>query len=837
MTRLHLNQEEEFDNAIPLLTADEERKLNNEKVPETLPILALRNTVLYPGVVLPITVARDASLKLVRDAYNGTKLIGVVAQKDSEIEVPNPEDLFDIGTVASILKLIKMPDGSVSIVIQGKRRFSVRAYVQTEPYLMASVTAFDESSEVDRVELAARFRSIKDSATQIIRLNPNLPSEAEFAIQNIDSPTFLIYFIASNLPIEVEKKQAILEKATIIERADLLLGHLEHELQVLELSEEIRSRVKTDVDKQQREYILRQQMKAIQDELGENEFGNGEEVSDLRQRLEEKNLPESARKVVFKELEKLGRTNPMSPDYGVIRNYLDWIVDLPWHETSEDQLNIADAEATLNADHYGLEKVKKRILEYLAVLKLKGDMKAPILCFYGPPGVGKTSLGKSIARAIGREFVRMSLGGVRDEAEIRGHRRTYIGALPGRIIQGMKKAGTTNPVFILDEIDKVGTDFRGDPSSALLEVLDPEQNASFSDHYLEVEYDLSKVMFIATANSLSTIPGPLRDRMEIIEINSYTQDEKLSIAKQYLVPRRLTENGLKPDQFSIDDEALLHLIDGYTRESGVRQLERTIGSVVRGVAKKVAMEEATAAHISLADLESYLGPIKFESDIAERTSVPGVATGLAWTPVGGEILFVEASVHRGSGRMIVTGQLGEVMKESATAALSWVKANAEELGIPQDAFRYWDLHVHVPAGAVPKDGPSAGNAMISALTSIFTQRRVKHTIAMTGEITLRGAVLPVGGIKEKVLAAKRAGLDTVLLPERNKKDLAEIAPHAIEGMKFHYAKRIEDVVKLVLEKRPVMDPKEKFMISDAEKRGFSGLSATPEVPLSPPAQA
>ncbi|MBN8586759.1 MAG: endopeptidase La [Rhodothermia bacterium] len=836
MLPFYMQSDDDFDHSIPLLTADEEQKLNTEHLPDKLPILALKNTVLYPGVVLPITVGRDTSLKLVREAYNGTKKIGVISQKESEVEVPLPQDLYAVGTVASILKLIKMPDGTVSIVIQGKRRFEIREFVQEDPYLVATIMPYDEPSEENQIELTARVRSIKDLATQIIRLNPNLPSEAEYAIQNIDSASFLIYFIASNLQIEVEKKQAILEVKSLIERADLLLEHLEHELQVLELSEEIRSRVKTDVDKQQREYILRQQMKAIQDELGDSEFGNGDELNELRSRLAEKALPEHVKKAADKELDKLARTNPMSPDYSVLRNYVEWIADLPWEHYTEDHLKIRAAEEVLNEDHYGLEQVKKRILEYLAVLKLKGDMKAPILCFYGPPGVGKTSLGKSIARALGRKFVRISLGGVRDEAEIRGHRRTYIGALPGRIVQGLKKAGTSNPVFILDEIDKVGNDFRGDPSSALLEVLDPEQNNTFSDHYLELEYDLSKVMFIATANSLSTIPAPLRDRMEIIEINGYTLDEKLAISKQYLVPRRLAENGVDDSQFTIEDEALTDLIDGYTRESGVRQLERTIGSVVRGVAKKIAMEETTKEHVTAKDLEPYLGPVKFESDLAERTGVPGVATGLAWTPVGGDILFIEASVHRGNGRLIVTGQLGEVMKESASAALSWVKAHAETLEIPLDAFRYWDLHIHVPAGAVPKDGPSAGNAMISAITSIFTQRRIKHTVAMTGEITLRGAVLPVGGIKEKVLAAKRAGIETVIMPERNRKDLNEINKAALDGLKFYFVKRIDEVVKLALEKRPVNDPKEKFKLPDNEKS--SATSGTSEVPLIvPPAQA
>ncbi|MFB3132945.1 MAG: endopeptidase La, partial [Rhodothermales bacterium] len=582
--------------------------------------------------------------------------------------------------------------------------------------------------------------------------------------------------------------------------------------------EEIRSRVKSDVDQQQREYLLRQQMKAIQEELGESD--GTDELDQLRQRAEDKNMPEHALETVMKEIKKLSRINPAAPDYAVTRNYVDWILDVPWTEYSEDHLDINHAEVILEEDHYGLEMVKKRILEYLAVLKLKGDMKAPILCFYGPPGVGKTSLGKSIARALGREFVRMSLGGIRDEAEIRGHRRTYVGALPGRILQGLKKAGTANPVFMLDEVDKLGSDFRGDPSSALLEVLDPEQNHAFNDHYIELDYDLSKVLFIATANFLGMIPSPLRDRMELIEITGYTQDEKLAIAKGFLVPRQTERNGLQPDQFSISDEALSEIIDGYTRESGVRQLERTIGAVARGVAKKIAVDEVETETVQDDELESYLGARKFFSDIAERTEVPGVATGLAWTPVGGDILFIEVSASRGSGRMTLTGQLGDVMKESAQAALSYVKSRADELGIPQDAFRYWDLHVHVPAGAVPKDGPSAGVTMLTALVSIYTQRRVKHDLAMTGEITLRGLVLPVGGIKEKVLAAKRAGIKRVLLPWKNEKDIKEIKSEALDGLEITYLKRMEEATELALWKKPVTDPVKLFTIPESEKRPY-----------------
>lgn len=813
----NLIQEEDPEQSIPLPTADEEKEMSTADVPEVLPILALRNTVLFPGVVLPITVGRDASLKLVKDAFAADRLIGVVTQRSSEVENPNPSDLYEYGTVATILKLIKMPDGSKSIVIQGKRRLRIKSYIQTDPYFKAQVEPIEEEFDQDPIELTARIRSIKELAIQIVNLSPNLPSEAAYAIQNIDSPTFLIHFIASNLQIEVQDKQKLLETISLVERAELVMQHLNRELQVLQLSEEIRSRVKSDVDQQQREYLLRQQMKAIQDELGEGE-GSSPELAELRKRAEQKELPEHVQKAVTKELEKLGRTNPAAPDYAVTRNYVDWILELPWKEYSEDHLDIKRAEEILDEDHYGLDLVKRRIVEHLAVLKLKGDMKAPILCFYGPPGVGKTSLGKSIARAMGREFVRMSLGGVRDEAEIRGHRRTYVGALPGRIIQGMKKAGTANPVFMLDEIDKLGADFRGDPSSALLEVLDPEQNHSFNDHYLELDYDLSKVLFIATANYFEMIPSPLRDRMEMIEITGYTQEEKLEIAKRYLVPRQIERNGLKPEQLTITDDALKLIIDGYTRESGVRQLERTIGAVARGVAKKVAVGDIETTVVEPDGLEEYLKSRKFFSEVAQRTEVPGVATGLAWTPVGGDILFIEASASRGSGRLILTGQLGDVMKESAQAALSYVKAHADDFGIPLDAFRYWDVHVHVPAGAVPKDGPSAGLAILSALVSIYTQRRVKHNVAMTGEITLRGLALPVGGIKEKVLAAKRAGIEMVVLPDKNKKDTEDVEANALEGLEIVYVKRMEEVIDLVLEKEPVTDPTSYFTIPEGEKR-------------------
>jgi ATP-dependent Lon protease len=816
---------EDPEQSIPLLTPDEERRMHEASLPPTLPLLALRNTVLFPGVVLPITVGRDASLRLVKDAYAGDRLIGVLAQKSADIENPEPDDLYRVGTAASILKLIKMPDGSVSIVIQGKRRFEVTAFTQQEPYLRAEVEGIAEEDPADAAEIEGRVRSIKELAIQIVNMSPNLPSEAAYAIQSIESPGFLIHFIASNLQIDVEKKQALLETRPLLDRAGLVLSHLEQEIRVLQISEEIRSKVKTDVDQQQREFLLRQQMKAIQEELGESE-GGAAEAEELRARMEEKRhlLPDYVQQTLEKELTKLARTNPASPEYGVTRNYVEAILDLPWLHVSEDHLDIARAEEVLDEDHYGLEDVKKRILEYLAVLKLKGErggdgaMKAPILLFHGPPGVGKTSLGKSIARALGREFHRISLGGVRDEAEIRGHRRTYIGALPGRIIQGLRKAGTSNPVFMLDEVDKLGTDFRGDPSSALLEVLDPEQNDTFNDHYLELDYDLSKVLFIATANYLETIPPPLRDRMEMIEITGYTPNEKLAIARQYLVPRQIERNGLTEEQVAITDEALDYLIEGYTRESGVRQLERTIGSVVRGVAVKVARGQIAHDEVERDEVEGYLGARKFYNDVAERTEVPGVATGLAFTPVGGDILFIEASVSRGSGRMILTGKLGDVMRESAQAAFSWVRAHADDLGVPLDAFRYWDVHVHVPAGAIPKDGPSAGVAMVSALTSIYTQRCVRHDVAMTGEITLRGLVLPVGGIKEKVLAAKRAGVKTVVLPEKNEKDVQEIKDQAVEGLEVRYVSHIDEALAQTLEAEARVDPAVYFAVSEAEKR-------------------
>ena len=664
---------EDFEQAIPLMSEEEERALTESEVPESLPILPLKNTVLFPGVVVPITVGRDRSLRLVKDAYAADKIIGVVTQKDMNIEEPGYEDLHRIGTVAQILKLIKMPDGTRSIVIQGKSLFQIEEFTEEQPYFKATTVSYPKQMDIEGVELDASVRNIKETAANIINKSPNIPSEAAVAVNNINSPVFLLNFIASNLNVDLTEKQRLLEQQEFSANLRDIMSFLEQELQVLDVSERIRSKVKSDIDDQQREFFLRQQMKAIQEELGED--AEQQDIQKLKNKLEEKTLPDYAREVAEKELQRLEMTPNASPNYGIIHSYVEWILDLPWNEYSEDKLDLAYAKSILDEDHYGLEKVKKRIIEYLAVLKLKDDMKAPILCFYGPPGVGKTSLGKSIARALDREFERFSLGGIRDEAEIRGHRRTYIGALPGRILRAMKKAGKGNPVIMLDEIDKVGADYRGDPTSALLEVLDPEQNDTFSDNYLELEYDLSKVLFIATANSLDTIPAPLRDRMEIIPISGYTQEEKTQIAKNYLLPKQISENGLKKNQLTVDDTGLAKIIEEYTRESGVRNLDREIASVCRGIAAKVALDEISEATIEATDIEELLGKPKFQKDTAERTQVPGVATGLAWTPVGGDILFIEASVSPGSGKLHITGQLGDVMKESAQLALSYLKAH------------------------------------------------------------------------------------------------------------------------------------------------------------------
>ena len=807
---------EDFEQAIPLMSEEEERALTESTVPESLPILPLKNTVLFPGVVVPITVGRDRSLALVKEAYADSKIIGVVTQKNEDVEEPVYEDLNLVGTVAQILKLIKMPDGSRSIVIQGKSVFEVDEFIQNQPYFRANTKPYAREMDLYGLELNASVRNIKETAVDIIDKSPNIPSEAAIAVNNINSPIFLLNFIASNLNVNIDKKQKLLETKKFSQNLEKIMEFLEQELQLLNMSEKIRSKVKSDIDNQQREFYLRQQLKTIQEELGED--AEQQEVDKLRDKLNAKKLPDHAKKVIEKELARLEMTPNASPNYGIIHSYVEWILDLPWEEYSKDKLDLEFARNVLEEDHYGLEKVKKRIIEYLAVLKLKKDMKAPILCFYGPPGVGKTSLGKSIARALNREFERFSLGGIRDEAEIRGHRRTYIGALPGRIIRSMKKAGKGNPVIMLDEIDKVGSDYRGDPTSALLEVLDPEQNDTFSDNYLELEYDLSKVLFIATANSLETIPAPLRDRMEMININGYTLEEKTEIAKNYLIPKQIKENGLQENQISIKDDAVVKIIDEYTRESGVRNLDRQIGSVSRGVAAKVASGEIETFEVNAANIEDLLGKQKYFSDVAERTTVPGVATGLAWTPFGGDILFIEASVSKGSGKLNITGQLGDVMQESAMLAISYLKAHAESIGIPEAAFKHFDLHIHVPAGAVPKDGPSAGVSLLTAIASIFTQRKVNGNIALTGEITLRGLVLPVGGIKEKVLAAKRAGIKQVLLPEKNKKDVAEIEANVIGDLQVEYLHRMAPLLDMILEKESANDPFEYFKAPKKEAK-------------------
>lgn len=820
-----IEEKEEFDDfeqAIPLMSEEEEKELTQSEVPDNIPILPLKNTVLFPGVVVPITVGRDRSLALVKEAYANDKTIGVVSQKKEDEENPGPKDLYMKGTVAQILKLIKMPDGSKSIVIQGKTTFQINEFTQTDPFFRADVESYRQEMDIEGAELEASIRSVKETASKIVNLSPNIPSEASIAINNINSPTFLLNFISSNLNVSNNDKQKVLETKKFSKRIEKVMEFLNKELQVLNLSEEIRSKVKTDIDDQQRDFYLRQQMKAIQEALGED--SEQQEVAQLRKRMAEKNLPEEAEETVEKELLRLERTPSSSPNYGIIHSYVEWILDLPWNDYSDDNLDLKNAQKVLDEDHYGLQKVKKRIIEYLAVLKLKNDMKAPIICFYGPPGVGKTSLGKSIARALNREFERFSLGGIHDEAEIRGHRRTYIGAMPGRILRSMKKSGKSNPVMMLDEIDKVGSDHRGDPTSALLEVLDPEQNDTFSDNFLELEYNLSRVMFIATANSLDTIPAPLRDRMEIINISGYTLQEKREIAKQHLIPKQIKENGLKEDQIKITTQGLDKIIDEYTRESGVRSLEREIGSVCRGVAAKIAKGEDAPFTVGVNEVDEYLGKRKYFSEVAERTTVPGVATGLAWTPYGGDILFIEASVSKGSGKLHITGQLGDVMKESAMLALSYLKAHSGELNIPEDAFKYWDLHIHVPKGAVPKDGPSAGVSIFSAVTSIFTQRKVKGTLAMTGEITLRGLVLPVGGIKEKVLAAKRSGIEKVLLPKKNEKDVDEIESDVIGNLQVQYLDRMDPILDIVLEEKAIEDPRKRFKVSDSYKsqNGSSG---------------
>src|SRR5476651_2600417 len=737
-----INEDSEF---FPLMSSEDEEEMNNEQVPEFLPILPLRNTVLFPGVVIPITVGRDKSIKLIRDANKGARMIGVVAQQDVGIEDPTFNQLNKVGTVALIIKMLQMPDGNTTVILQGKKRFRLKDEVQSEPYIKATIEPFKEIKPVEDKEFKALISSVKDMSMNIIQLSPNIPSEAGIAIRNIESTSFLINFISSNMNADMASKQHLLEMNNLRDRARNVLEHLTVEIQMLELKNQIQTKVRTDLDKQQLDYFLNQQLKTIQEELGGN--SPDLEIDNLRTRSLKKKWAKEVKDHFTKELEKLTRTNPAAADYSVQINYLELLLDLPWNEFTKDNFDLKRAQKVLDKDHFGLDKVKQRIIEYLAVLKLKHNMKAPILCLVGPPGVGKTSLGKSISKALGRKYVRMALGGIRDEAEIRGHRKTYIGAMPGRIIQSIKKAGAANPVFILDEIDKVGNDFRGDPSSALLEVLDPEQNSTFYDHYVEMDFDLSNVMFIATANSLSNVQPALIDRMEIIEVNGYTIEEKIEIAKQHLVPKQREAHGVKPKAITLKNDVIEKVIEDYTRESGVRTLDKQIGSVIRGVAKSIAMKEPYNSAVSKADIETILGAPIFDKDLYEGNDVAGVVTGLAWTSVGGDILFIESSLSPGKGRLTLTGNLGDVMKESATIALAYLRAHAGYFDINPKLFEQWDIHVHVPAGATPKDGPSAGITMLTALTSAFTQRKVKPHLAMTGEITLRGRVLPVGGIK------------------------------------------------------------------------------------------
>ena len=788
-----ISEDSEF---FPLMSSEDEEEMNNEQVPDILSILPLRNTVLFPGVVIPITVGRDKSIKLIRDANKGKRLIGVVAQQDVSIEDPTFNQLNRVGTIALIIKMLQMPDGNTTVILQGKKRFILKDEVQSEPYIKATVEPFKEIKPKEDKEFKAMVSSVKDMAMNIIQLSPNIPSEAGIAIRNIESTSFLINFISSNMNADMSAKQSLLETASLRDRINMVLEHLTLDLQMLELKNQIQTKVRVDLDKQQRDYFLNQQLKTIQEELGGT--SPDLEIENLRQRALKKKWSKEVKTQFGKELEKLTRTNPAAADYSVQINYMELLLDLPWNEFTKDNFDLKRAQKVLDKDHFGLDKVKQRIIEYLAVLKLKHDMKAPILCLVGPPGVGKTSLGKSIAKALGRKYVRMALGGVRDEAEIRGHRKTYIGAMPGRIIQSVKKAGAANPVFILDEIDKVSNDFRGDPSSALLEVLDPEQNATFYDNYVEMDFDLSNVMFIATANSLSSIQPALLDRMEIIEVNGYTIEEKVEIAKRHLVPKQREAHGLNAKQVVIKNEVVEKLIEDYTRESGVRALEKRIGSVIRGVAKNIAMEEAYNPQVNKKEVEKILGAPFYDKDLYENNDIAGVVTGLAWTSVGGDILFIESSLSPGNGKLTLTGSLGDVMKESVTIALAYLRAHATAFNINPKLFEQWDVHVHVPAGATPKDGPSAGVTMLTALVSAFTQRKLKPHLAMTGEITLRGRVLPVGGIKEKILAAKRANIKEVILCKSNQKDIIEIKEDYIKDLKFHYVTDMKEVINLAL---------------------------------------
>lgn len=798
-----MDAETEF---FPLLSSEDEEKMNAEEVPSELPILPLRNTVLFPGVVIPITVGRDKSIKLIRDAYKGDKTIGVVAQKDVAIEDPEMEELHRVGTVARLIKILQMPDGNTTAIIQGKKRFEIIEMTQKDPYFKAEVKGFEKTNIIpDNDVFKALISSVKDIAIQIIEKSPTIPSESVFAINNIESAVFMVNFVSSNLNIDNDKKQKLLEMTDLEEKARKVLELLTKELQMLDLKFDIQKKVKVDIDKQQRDFLLNQQLKTIQQELGGGPHDN--EIADLKEKASKKKWSDEVKEAFENELAKLQRMNPSAAEYSIQLNYLNLMVELPWSEYTIDDLNLKHAQKVLDEDHYGLEKIKERIIEYLAVLKLKNDMKAPILCFVGPPGVGKTSLGKSIARALGRKYIRMSLGGVRDEAELRGHRKTYIGAMPGRIIQNLKKVKSSNPLFMLDEVDKVsGSNFTGDPQAALLEILDPEQNNTFHDNYLEVDYDLSKVMFIATANTLSTVHPALRDRMEIIDLTGYLLEEKIEIAKRHLIPKQLEEHGVKKEQLSFSKKVLEAIIEDYTREAGVRLMEKQIAKVIRSRAKYIALDEKYYRNIEPEDLNEILGPPRYQKDRNITNDIAGVVTGLAWTAVGGEILFIEVSLSKGKGQLKLTGNLGDVMKESASIAYEYLKSHSHLLDISPDVFAKWNVHLHVPEGATPKDGPSAGITMLTALASAFTQRKVRDKMAMTGEITLRGKVTPVGGIKEKILAAKRAKIKDIIISKENRKDIEEIKGDFIKGLKFIYVDNMMEVLEFALLKEKVKNP-------------------------------
>ena len=800
------NMMDEDSELIPLMTVEDEEEINKEEVPEVLPILPLRNTVLFPGVVIPITAGRDQSIQLIKEVNKGDKILGVVSQIDPEVETPTAKDIHKTGVVAQILRVLKMPDGNTTVIIQGKKRFQIKEVIQETPYLKATTEEFLEDRFLeDTEEFKEIIASVTESALEVIKENPNLPSEAAFAIKNIQSQSFLVNFISSNMNLSVHKKQRLLQKSSLKERAILTLKELNKELQRLALRNDIQSKTRVDMDQQQREYYLTQQLKTIQEELGG--ASHDEELNELKTKAKGKKWNKDVQERFDKEIGRLQRMSPQMPDYSVQRNYLELLLELPWNEYSDDKFDLKNAQKILDRDHFGLEEVKKRIIEHLAVLKLKGDMKSPIICLYGPPGVGKTSLGKSVAESLGRKYIRMSLGGLRDESEIRGHRKTYIGAMPGRVIQNLKKAHTSNPVFVLDEIDKLVSNQNGDPSAAMLEVLDPEQNTTFYDNYLEVGYDLSKILFIATANNINQVPWALRDRMELINVSGYTVEEKVEIAKKHLLPKQLTAHGLAPKHLKLGKAQLEKIVTGYTRESGVRGLEKQIAKVVRNTAKSIAMEEAYHVKLTNDDIVTILGASRLERDKYESNKVAGVVTGLAWTSVGGDILFIESILSKGKGELSITGNLGKVMKESATIALEYIKANVGVFGIDQKILDDYKVHIHVPEGATPKDGPSAGITMLTSLVSVLTQRKVKSNLAMTGEITLRGKVLPVGGIKEKILAAKRANIKEIVLCTANKKDIDEIKDSYLKGLKFHYVDEMREVLEIALLKQKVKNAK------------------------------